>query len=180
MKIHLPKNLGDVIYSIRYRTKLSQKILQTQPEGAEWIIEGLAIVRYNRLIDIFLGIASYSLQNHLRTTVTNLGQVEIDEIYVGVDKKGVHYIIPIQAKGGSDQLSAVQAKQDIACCMEKFPDLVCRALSVQFIEDNLIALFELCLEDSMIKVIDEKHYRLVAADNISTTELIKYKTMSGL
>ena len=28
----------------------------------------LAIVRYNRLIDIFLGVTCYSLQNHLRTT----------------------------------------------------------------------------------------------------------------
>ena len=27
-----------------------------------------AIVRYNRLIDIFLGVTCYSLQNHLRTT----------------------------------------------------------------------------------------------------------------
>ncbi len=29
----------------------------------------LTIVRYNRLIDTFLGITCYSLQNHLRTTV---------------------------------------------------------------------------------------------------------------
>lgn len=29
----------------------------------------LTKVRYNRLIDIFLGITAYSLQNHLRTTV---------------------------------------------------------------------------------------------------------------
>ena len=45
----------------------------------------LARVRYNRLVDIFLGITCYSLQNHLRTTVTGMGQVETDEIYVGVD-----------------------------------------------------------------------------------------------
>ncbi len=36
----------------------------------------LARIRYNRLIDIFLGIACYSLQNHLRTTVPGMGQVE--------------------------------------------------------------------------------------------------------
>ena len=29
----------------------------------------LAIVRYNRLIDTFLGLTTYSLQNHPRTTV---------------------------------------------------------------------------------------------------------------
>jgi len=134
LRIELPKNLGDVIYSIRYRTELPKRILKTQPEGKEWIIEGrgrslycfrlvtenrivpneqlaaikvpdatpeiiscyalsdeqalLAKVRYNRLLDVFLGLATYSLQNHLRTTVRDLGQVEIDEIYVGIDKRG--------------------------------------------------------------------------------------------
>ena len=41
----------------------------------------LAKVRYNRLVDVFLGITAYSLQNHLRTTVKDMGQIEIDEIY---------------------------------------------------------------------------------------------------
>ena len=36
----------------------------------------LALARYNRLVDIFLGIACYSLQNHLRTTVRGLGHIE--------------------------------------------------------------------------------------------------------
>ena len=42
----------------------------------------LARIRYNRLLDIFTGVTCYSLQNHLRTTVPNVGQVETDEIYV--------------------------------------------------------------------------------------------------
>jgi hypothetical protein len=33
----------------------------------------LAKVRYNRLIDIFSGLTCYSIQNHLRTTVENIG-----------------------------------------------------------------------------------------------------------
>lgn len=62
----------------------------------------LAILRYNRLIDTFLGLTTYSLQNHLRTTVKKIGQIEIDELYVGMDKRGCHYVIPVQAKGGKD------------------------------------------------------------------------------
>jgi hypothetical protein len=31
--------------------------------------------RYNRLIDIFLGISAYSLQNHLRTGIPTYGQI---------------------------------------------------------------------------------------------------------
>jgi hypothetical protein len=38
--IVLPDNLGDVVYSIRYRTPLPQKVIVTQPAGREWIIEG--------------------------------------------------------------------------------------------------------------------------------------------
>ncbi len=218
--LELPKNLGDVIYSVRYRTALPKRILKTQPQGKEWVIEGrgralycfrlvtenrivpnkqlaaikvpdatpeivscyalsdeqalLAKVRYNRLLDIFLGLATYSLQNHLRTTVRNLGQVEIDEIYVGIDKRGAHFVLPVQAKGGSDQLSAVQAKQDIACCQEKFPHMECRAISAQFVSTDLIALFELALVDDVVKIVEEKHYRLVASDQITTDDLRTY------
>jgi hypothetical protein len=76
----------------------------------------LARVRYNRLIDIFLGIASYSLQNHLQTFVKDMGQIEIDEVYVGVNRNGQQFVVPVQAKGGTDQLGVTQTRQDIACC----------------------------------------------------------------
>lgn len=136
----------------------------------------LARVRYNRLIDIFLGLTTYSLQNHLRTTVKGLGQIEIDEVYVGVDRFGCQYIIPVQAKGGSDQLSTVQAKQDIACCAEKFPDLVCRAISAQFMDDSRIAIFELCLDESgLVKTVEERHYLLVPHDKIDPDDLEMYR-----
>ena len=222
LSITLPKNLGDVVYSIRYRTSMPQTIIDTQPEGMEWIIEGsgralysfklvkinriipnpeliaikipdatpeiialyslsdeqalLAKVRYNRLIDIFLGITSYSLQNHLRTTVSGIGQIEIDEIYVGIDRQGCQYIIPVQAKGGKDQLSVVQTKQDLLCCAAKFPQLICRTISTQFMTDNLIVLFELMVENDQVKIVDEKHYLLVQGDDISALDLSNYQT----
>lgn len=139
----------------------------------------LARVRYNRLIDIFLGVTAYSLQNHLRTTVKSLGQIEIDEVYVGIDRHGCQYIIPVQAKGGNDQLSTVQAKQDIACCAEKFPDLVCRAISAQFMDDSRIAMFELCLDDDgLVKTVEERHYLLVPADQIGSADLDRYRKTS--
>lgn len=135
----------------------------------------LAKVRYNRLIDIFLGITTYSLQNHLRTTVQEIGQIEIDEIYVGVNRNGTHFVIPVQAKGGKDKLGVVQTQQDIACCTEKFSELICRPVSAQFMKDNVIAMFELALEEDELKVVEEKHYKLVRANNISEEELRSYK-----
>lgn len=219
--VDLPKNLGDVIYSIRYRTPMPDTILATQPEGMTWRIEGagrsryvfklgktnrilpntalvetnipdatpeiitayalsdeqalLAKVRYNRLIDIFLGIATYSLQNHLRTTVNRIGQIEIDEIYVGIDRFGSQYVLPVQAKGGNDQISVVQAKQDMLCCAEKFPNLICRAISTQFVSDSSIAMFELTIENDEVLIVDERHYCLVPADQIHSSELTEYR-----
>ncbi len=134
----------------------------------------LAKVRYNRLLDIFLGIACYSLQNHLRTTVEGIGQIEIDEVYVGVDRRGRQYVMPVQAKGGTDQLGVVQAEQDILCCAAKFPHLICRAISTQFMANDIIALFELTVEDDEVKVVAERHYRLVPASEISAADLAAY------
>lgn len=219
--VEIPKNIGDLIYSFRYRNKLPENIEATATKGLEWVIFPagraqyefrlvrinritpnenlvnikildstpeiilknaqndeqalLAILRYNRLIDIFLGITAFSLQNHLRTTVKNIGQIEIDELYVGVDKLGRHFIIPVQAKGGKDQLSVVQTTQDIEFCSEKYPELICKALSAQFVNDKEIALFDLSLVDGIIKIVDEKHYSLVDKDNISKDELMALK-----
>jgi len=135
----------------------------------------LAKVRYNRLIDLFLGLTAYSLQNHLRTTVKGIGQIEIDEIYVGVDKTGSQFVVPVQAKGGNDQLSVVQARQDIMCCQEKFIPLVCRAVSAQFMAADVIALFELTLSAGVVKVVDQRHYKLVPADSITSEDLAAYR-----
>jgi hypothetical protein len=220
LDIELPKNLGDVVYAIRYRTPMPKRILDTQPKDKEWIIEGagrarykiclvpvnritphsemraikipdatpeiisayalndeqalLAKVRYNRLVDVFLGVTAYSLQNHMRTTVKDIGQIEIDEVYVALDRRGVQYVIPVQAKGGKDQLAVVQTKQDLACCAEKFPELVCRSVSAQFMDDNRIAMFELAVEGERVVVVEEKHYQLVPSSEIRSEDLQAY------
>jgi hypothetical protein len=221
MGVDDPKNLGDLIYALRYRKSLPASILATQPPGMEWVIEGagraayrfllvplnrilprddlvtigipdgtpemirayalddeqalLAIVRYNRLIDIFLGLTTYSLQNHLRTTVKGVGQIEIDELYVGIDKYGCHYAIPVQAKGGTDQISVVQTKQDLAWCAQRFPEMRQRAISAQFMGSERIAMFELTVEDSVVKVVEERHFKLIPASDLDQGAIRSYR-----
>src|SRR5262245_33258972 len=46
LNVALPKNLGDVVYSIRYRTAMPATILATQPKGKQWVIEGAGHARY--------------------------------------------------------------------------------------------------------------------------------------
>src|SRR3972149_1427190 len=44
--IKLPKNLGDVIYSFRYRTPLPESVRAKAPAGKEWIIRPAGTARY--------------------------------------------------------------------------------------------------------------------------------------
>jgi len=52
--------------------------------------------------------------------------------------------------------------------------LICRPIAAQFIDKNLIALFELEQSKDGIKVTSEKHYRLVKPDELSPEELQSY------
>lgn len=220
-KVKLPKNLGDLVYSFRYRAALPASITALAAKDETWIIRPagrskysfvlvkdtpitpnkhlaitkvpdatpgivakyafydeqalLAKVRYNRLVDIFSGITCYSLQNHLRTTVPDMGQVETDEIYIGVDKKGAHYVFPIQAKSGKDKLNIVQIEQDFAVCHSKFPLLVCRPIAAQFMDEGVIALFEFEAGENGVTIVSEKHYKLVAPKDVTAADLKTYR-----
>jgi hypothetical protein len=208
--IKLPKNLGDLIYTFRFRKDQPEEIAETAKDGYEWVIQLagvakyrmvhrkairfepneslkvidipdatpeivtanalndeqalLAKVRYNRLIDIFLRVAAYSLQNHLRTTVANVGQIETDEIYVAVTNDGRQFVVPVQAKVERDRIGAVQVEQDLAMCRDKYPKLTPRPVAVQSVVRDgheVIVLFELVEQSGDIRIEDEKHYRLV-------------------
>ena len=135
----------------------------------------LAKIRYNRLIDIFLSITAYSLQNHLRTKIANYGQIEIDELYIGVDSKGVQYVAPVQAKGGKDKLGVIQTIQDTAFCKEreKYSNCVVRPVSAQFMGD-VIAMFELDFDGDDVSIVQERHYQLTATSDIDAKDLASY------
>ncbi len=219
--VTLPKNLGDIVYTYRYRRELPQSVAAAAPSGKVWSILPagvgryrfvaetplhllpnphltetkvpdatpgvialyalsdeqalLAKLRYNRLIDIFTGVTCYSLQNHLRTTVPDSGQIEIDEIYVGVDRRGAHYVFPVEAKAAREKLGSIQIRQDLWLCMNRFPDLICRPIGAQLMKNDVIALFEFEEEASGIKISSEKHYRLVPHKELSAEDLEAYR-----
>jgi hypothetical protein len=219
--IELPKNLGDIIYSYRYRNKLPQRMRDLLQPDEEWIIRSigrgkyvfvrsslhhllpnprlsaikvlgatpeiirryalndeqalLAILRYNRLMDVFTGVTCYSLQNHLRTSVQGVGQVETDEIYIGVSKTGEQFVFPVQAKGAKDSVGVIQVEQDLAVCAAKFPTLKCRPIAAQFLADDLIALFELEGSKGAISIKDEKHYSIVLNKDLTDEEIMSYR-----
>ena len=107
-----------------------------------------------------------------------MGQIEIDEIYVGLNRNGAQYVIPVQAKGGSDKLSPVQTWQDVACCKLKFPDLICRPVSAQFMENDVIALFELTTDNESALIVEERHYQLLPSSMIDPATIKAYANRS--
>ncbi|MBS1716815.1 MAG: endonuclease [Armatimonadetes bacterium] len=215
--VAVPKNIGDVVYTFRYRRSLPAAIRTKAPKGLEWVIRPagdgiykfvavgaanlhptpnravvkvpdatpgiiaahaledeqalLAKLRYNRLVDIFLRITCYSLQNHLRTKVPGLGQLEVDELYLGIDRRGAQFVIPVQAKGGRDKHSVVQIEQDIALCQHRFPELICRSVGAQFMSDQVIAMMEFELQDGEVVILNEAHYKLVNHHEITKEEI---------
>jgi len=137
----------------------------------------LAKLRYNRLVDIFSRVTCFSLQNHLRTTVPEMGQIETDEIYVGVDRNGSQFVFPVQAKGRNENLNIIQVHQDIHMCLYKFPNLICRPIGAQFLSHDGIVLFEFSDTEDGIRIIQEKHYKLVPPEEITESDLTNYRNL---
>lgn len=224
--INPPKNLGDLVYTYRYRRELPESILKAAPGDAPyWVIRSrgaaeyrfcavewnavtpasnrsitkipdstpgfiekyaltdeqslLAKVRYNRLVDIFLSLTCYSLQSHLRTQVDGV-QIETDELYVGVDQRGAHYAIPMQAKGGTDKLGIVQIEQDFALCRSRFESLIPIPVAAQFLTDNKIALFQFEQDEAEnLSISKEVHYQLVESEALKDSEIEAYSRRRG-
>ena len=97
---------------------------------------------------------------------------------MGLNWNGAHFVIPVQAKGGTDKLSPVQTSQDLACCKAKFPNLICRPVSAQFMEDDVIALFELTVEGDRVLIVEERHYKLVPGQQIDSDTKRAYASRS--
>ena len=229
LSLERPKNLGDIIYSLRYRVPLPDSVRNKAPAGLEWAIfpggnaiyvlravpfnlikprTGLRVIRlpdatpgviaryamsdeqallaklrYNRLLDVFTGIACYHLQSHLRTSIVvksaidgklSQSQVETDDLYVGLNEHGAHYVLPVQAKGRTDTLSVIQIWQDFRVAEQKFRNLKARPIAAQFMDDDTIALFEFDESNDQITIAREHHYALVPSNQLTDEELRSY------
>ena len=84
-------------------------------------------------------------------------------------------MVPVQAKGGKDQIGIVQTTQDIRFVEQRFPGLRCRAIAAQFMDDQVVAMFELALDGDEVKVVEERHYRLVPAGDLDREAIRSYR-----
>lgn len=229
------RNIGDIIYSFRFRRDFPETILKTAPVGKMWIILGrgdaryefrlitepklamdealpisklhdatpeivgrfrlsdeqavLARIRYNRLVDLFCRCVAHSLQNHLRTKVEGVGQIEVDELYVAANRQGEHFVIPLQAKSEGDRVGVSQLLQDLEYCRTAHPDFRARPLAAQPVkrvidgeEVEVIAMFEFgCTvtdADVTITKLNERHFALLPANRVGREDFEKAREFS--
>lgn len=229
------RNIGDIIYSFRFRKDFPESILKTAPKGKMWIILGrgdalyefrlisvpkleidqglqisrlhdatpeivarfrlsdeqavLARIRYNRLVDLFCRCVAHSLQNHLRTKVEGVGQIELDELYVAANRQGEHFIIPLQAKSASDRFGASQLLQDLEYCKTAHPNFRARPLAAQLVkrttagvETEVIVMFEFgCVDtgdDVVITKLNERHFALLQAGQVTPSDFESARNFS--
>ena len=125
----------------------------------------LAKVRYNRLVDIFLSIVTFHLQGHFRTFIQEVGQLEIDDLYVGIDAEGREYTIPVGAKGADprEKVGITHVSDLIHFGKQNFPNLVLCPVTVKEWEDGSIfmVLFNTADDLEKIQIKSQKRYKLV-------------------
>jgi len=118
------------------------------------------MVRYNSLIDIFLGLTAFSLHSKVVASIQS-ELIEIEELYIGLDQRDCRYAIPVQTAGQDERISGSRAAEHIEFVEKKFRGMRTIAVGAKLIDERTVALFELRLEDDKIKVVKEKHYALM-------------------
>jgi hypothetical protein len=104
----------------------------------------LTRVLYNRLIDIFTGLTCFHIQNHYRSFVTGVGEVELDALFVGLDKTGTLFVLPIEARSQAEieTINRVQVSQMTKLVRQDFAELRRRILAATALADGTIAVVE--------------------------------------
>lgn len=121
----------------------------------------LARIRYNRLVDIFTGLTTYHLQSHFRSTVKGLGQVEIDDLYIGVNSEGQGFMLPLEAKSADprDRLGVIQITQMVKFVKQHFEDLPVRPLGVKVLPDQTYLFMEFTDSEDVTEVATRRFMR---------------------
>lgn len=104
----------------------------------------LTMVGYCKLLDHFTGLTVYRLRSHVRRSVPNVGQAELDEIDVGVALRDddVPVVFPMEAKAADEVINRVQVATAVAYCQTYFPGHVIRPIVVKLTYDGVLHFLE--------------------------------------
>ena len=106
------------------------------------------------------------------------GGVEVLAHRLGRGEQGVDPLDLIDAYGADATrygLLKMCSTQDVRFAEQKYPGMRCRAIAAQFIDNGVVALFELTLQDGDVKVVDERHYKLVPHSDLDASAIRNYR-----
>jgi len=157
-------------FEIPFQDYAPIEIYNAIPEVVEGLLRQdeqslLTRILYNRLVDIFTGLTCFHIQNHYRSFITDMGEVELDALYVGVNKTGSLCMIPIEAKSRADSevIGRVQISQMAKLARQDFADLNRRVLAVKALSDGTIAMVEFndCEDPDDIRIVSLNRFQLI-------------------
>jgi len=124
------------------------------------------------LVDIFLRVTAYSLQTNpfvprCRESVRSRSTSCTSRFR----NTGQQFIVPVQAKGGNDQISAAQVAQDLSFADDVFHLSRRGWLQCSSRLSDVVVMFELAFQDDDLKLVDEKQYVLVPACQVTDDDL---------
>lgn len=159
----VPIPVGEIIDAIDQTPLPVRRLL---PENLSEIDEQglLTIIHYCNLVSHFTGLQVFRLKSHVRKGVKLVGQVEVDEVDVGISLNiaDTPIIFPIEAKASPDALNWTQIAAQVTFAMQYFPDHVIRPIAVKVDYDSLIHILEFnsTQEPSKLQVLRSTTYRL--------------------
>lgn len=125
----------------------------------------LSVLRYNDLFSKFLGAPTFHLKSHVRKSVPNVGQAEVDDVHVAVVGSGATQklvIVPVEAKAKDDPVNRAQIVMQIHYAHHAYPGLAARPLTVKLFEDGVILFMEFAptVKHNELCVVRHAYYRL--------------------
>ncbi len=159
--VHLPEH---EVFEHNDQTPLPVRRLLPE-DMAELDEQGLlTMVSYCKLLDHFTGLKVYRLRSHVRKSVPNIGQAELDEIDVGVALREdeVPVVFPLEAKAADEVVNRVQVATAVAYCEAYFVGHEIRPIVVKLTYDGVLHFLEFRATTSLagLRILHSHAYRL--------------------
>jgi len=159
--VHLPEHeiLGHNDQTpLPVRRLLPESLVDLDEQGL------LTMVSYCKLLDHFTGLTVYRLRSHVRKSVPNVGQAELDEIDVGVAMRDddIPVVFPIEAKAADEVINRVQIATAVAYCQTYFPGHQVRPIVIKLTYDGVMHFLEFRSTTALagLRAINSCGYRL--------------------
>lgn len=132
----------------------------------------LTIASYCKIFDHFTGLQIFRLRSHVRKSVPNVGQAELDAIDVGIAMRDdeIPVIFPIEAKAVADALNRVQVVNMVRYCKHYFPKLTVRPLAIKVDYDSVLHIMEFNTPEKAadLRIARSASYRIALSDQQRT------------